>query len=75
MAPHQLPCLPSLRRRQPRHAPPGPARPARTPEPAPRPPSDLCIASGRLIPANSDLLLPMFEDAEPDPADDKLALF
>ncbi|WP_406368176.1 hypothetical protein [Streptomyces sp. NBC_01546] len=52
-----------------RHDPPGPQNRRHGLPPI------SCIASGRLIPADSDLLLPMFEDAEPDPADEKLALF
>ncbi|MER7123640.1 hypothetical protein ACFQL8_30665 [Streptomyces goshikiensis] len=52
-----------------RHDPPGPQNRRHGLPPI------SCIASGRLIPADSDLLLPMFEDAGPEPAAKGLAPF
>ncbi|MFI5638290.1 hypothetical protein ACIA8H_12835 [Streptomyces goshikiensis] len=52
-----------------RHDPPGPQNRRHGLPPI------SCIASGRLIPAATDLLLPLWEEAEPGAASGGLALF
>ncbi|KJY37105.1 hypothetical protein [Streptomyces katrae] len=52
-----------------RHDPPGPQNRRHGLPPI------SCIASGRLIPAGSDLLLPLWVDTAPAAAGEKLALF
>ncbi|MGW6842274.1 hypothetical protein [Streptomyces sp. NPDC054958] len=52
-----------------RHDPPGPQNRRHGLPPI------SCVASGRLIPGDSDLLLPWWEEPERQAADGKLALF